>query len=77
MTEILLSGRGLLESIRWHDGRLYVSDWSAGEVLTVPGEVLLSVKSLPLCFDWLPDGRLVWWTRPPGSCCAASRTGRW
>jgi len=59
MTEVLLSGRGLLESIRWHDGRLYVSDWSAGEVLAVPGGVLATVKSLPLCFDWLPDGSLL------------------
>lgn len=63
MTEILLDERGLLESIRWHDGRLYVSDWTAGEVLTSDGAggstVLARVKSLPLCFDWLPDGRLV------------------
>ncbi|HEX6354000.1 SMP-30/gluconolactonase/LRE family protein [Actinophytocola sp.] len=63
MTEVLLSGRGLLESIRWHDDRLYVSDWSAGEVLTVDrsgrSEVVARVPSLPLCFDWLPDGRLV------------------
>jgi sugar lactone lactonase YvrE len=55
----MLTGRGLLESIRWHDGRLYVSDWSAGEVLTGDGEVVARVASLPLCFDWLPDGRLV------------------
>lgn len=34
--EVLLTGRGLVESIRWHDGTLYVSDWSAGEVLAVP-----------------------------------------
>jgi sugar lactone lactonase YvrE len=63
MTEVLISGRGLLESIRWHDGRLYVSDWSAGEVLVGDGSggstVLARVKSLPLCFDWLPDGRMV------------------
>jgi sugar lactone lactonase YvrE len=63
MTEILLDERGLLESIRWHDGRLYVSDWSAGEVLTCDGSgastVLARVKSLPLCFDWLPDGPMV------------------
>jgi sugar lactone lactonase YvrE len=59
MTEILLDERGLLESIRWHDGRLYVSDWTAGEVLTGDGSVLARVKSLPLCFDWLPDGRMV------------------
>jgi len=34
----LLTGRGLLESPRWHGDRLYFSDWSAGEVLSVdPG----------------------------------------
>jgi len=59
----LLAGRGLVESPRWHGGRLYFSDWSAGEVLAVDlggrSEVIARVKSLPLCTDWLPDGRLV------------------
>jgi hypothetical protein len=38
-TKVLLSGRGLVESPRWHTGRLYFSDWSAGEVpaVDVPG----------------------------------------
>ena len=31
----LLTGRGLVESPRWHQDRLYFSDWSAGEVLSV------------------------------------------
>ncbi len=59
----LLTGRGLVESPRWHGDRLYFSDWSAGEVLTVGpdgrGEIIASVKSLPLCTAWLSDGRLV------------------
>jgi sugar lactone lactonase YvrE len=59
----LLTGRGLVESPRWHGDRLYFSDWSAGEVIAVdPGggsEVIASVKSLPLCTAWLPDGRLL------------------
>ena len=59
----LLTGRGLVESPRWHQDRLYFSDWSAGEVLSVDldgrSEVVAQVKSLPLCTDWLPDGRLV------------------
>jgi sugar lactone lactonase YvrE len=59
----LLTGRGLLESPRWHDDRLYFSDWSAGEVVAVDlvahSEVIARVKSLPLCTAWLPDGRLV------------------
>jgi sugar lactone lactonase YvrE len=65
MTDIrvLADGHGLVESPRWHDGRLYYSDWSAGEVLAVDlagrGEVMAVVKSLPLCTVWLPDGRVV------------------
>jgi sugar lactone lactonase YvrE len=59
----LLDGRGLVESPRWHDGRLYFSDWSAGEVVAVgsdgAAEVVARVRSLPLCTAWLPDGRLV------------------
>lgn len=58
---ILLDGRGLVESPRWHGDRLYFSDWSAGEVVALAGgaEVVARVKSLPLCTAWLPDGRLV------------------
>ena len=59
----LMSGRGLVESPRWHDGRLWFSDWLAGEVLAVDStgksEVVTSVPSFPFCFDWLPDGRLL------------------
>jgi sugar lactone lactonase YvrE len=59
----LLTGRGLVESPRWHGDRLYFSDWSAGEVLAVDlagrSEVVAQVKSLPLCTGWLPDGRLL------------------
>ena len=59
----VLTGRGLVESPRWHDGRLYFSDWSAGEVVAVDlagrREVIAYVKSLPLCTAFLPDGRLV------------------
>src|SRR5205809_6657866 len=59
----LLTGRGLVESPRWHGDRLYFSDWSAGEVSAVDlaghSEVIARVDSLPLCTAWLPDGRLV------------------
>lgn len=62
-TQLLASGLGLLESPRWHDGRLYFSDWTAGEVLALARdgtpEVVCRHRSLPLCFDFLPDGRLV------------------
>jgi sugar lactone lactonase YvrE len=59
----LLDGRGLVESPRWHDDRLYFSDWTAGEVVAVDlgghDEVIARVASLPLCTAFLPDGRLV------------------
>jgi sugar lactone lactonase YvrE len=59
----LLAGRGLVESPRWHGDRLYFSDWSAGEVVSVgldgSTEVVARVASLPLCTAWLPDDRLV------------------
>jgi sugar lactone lactonase YvrE len=67
---VLLEGRGLVESPRWHDDRLYFSDWSAGEVLAVDlagrSEVIAHVDSLPLCTAWLPDGGLVIVSSPDG-----------
>jgi sugar lactone lactonase YvrE len=57
------TGRGLVESPRWHDGRLWFADWTAGEIraLTEGGgsEVIVQHTSLPLCFDFLPDGSLI------------------
>jgi sugar lactone lactonase YvrE len=51
------------ESPRWHDGRLWVSDWGAHEVRTLAPdgrvEVVARVESFPMCIDHLPDGRLV------------------
>lgn len=59
----LLDGRGLVESPRWHGDRLYFSDWSAGEVVAVDpagaAEVVARVNSLPLCTEWLLDGRFL------------------
>jgi sugar lactone lactonase YvrE len=60
---VLVTGRGLVEAPRWHDGRLYFSDWTAGEVLAADDaghtELVARVASLPLCSAWLPDGRLL------------------
>lgn len=68
--KVLLSGLGIPESPRWHEGRLYFSDWSAGEVvavdLTSRSEVVARVTSVPLCTAWLPDGRLVIVSSPDG-----------
>ena len=61
--EVFATGLGLGESPRWHDGRLWVCDWVAGEVLTFDetGErrVELTMTGLPFSVDWLPDGRTV------------------
>lgn len=65
MTEATLLAGGLAmgESPRWHDGRLWVCDWMAGEVLSLDeaGErrVERTVDGAPFSIDWLADGRLV------------------
>ena len=51
------------EQPRWHDGRLWFSDWGTQDVIAVDlegnSEVILHGPSFPLCVDWLPDGRLL------------------
>jgi sugar lactone lactonase YvrE len=58
-----MTGLALGESPRWHDGRLWFSDWGAQEVVAVDlegkSEVIVRVPSFPFCIDWLPDGRLL------------------
>ena len=60
---ILMTGVALGESPRWHDGRLWFSDWGAKEVIALApdgaSEVMVRVPSFPFCIDWLPDGRLL------------------
>jgi sugar lactone lactonase YvrE len=64
-TQVLLDGLGFPESTRWHEGRLWLCNWGAGEVLAVtPGgepKVMarLAPHTLPFSIDWLPDGRLL------------------
>jgi len=59
----LMTGLMFGESPRWRDGRFWVSDWVAHEVIAVDlegkSEVVVREPSIPLCFDFLPDGRLV------------------
>ncbi len=60
---VLAGGLGLGESPRWHEGRLWFSDWLAGTVLALDPErgteVIARVASMPFSIDWLPDGRLL------------------
>jgi sugar lactone lactonase YvrE len=64
---VLATGIAMGESPRWHDGRLWVCDWLAGEVLALTEdgerEVVRRVEGLPFSVDWLPDGREVYATR--------------
>src|SRR5205823_1454068 len=51
------------ESPRWHDGRIWLADWGAGEIIAVDPdgkpEVVARSAAPPLCFDFLPDGRML------------------
>jgi sugar lactone lactonase YvrE len=64
-TRVLLEGLGFPESTRWRAGRVWLSNWGAGEVLAVghdgESEVVARVaaRTLPFSIDWLPDGRLL------------------
>ena len=61
--QILMTGIAFGESPRWHDGRLWFSDWAAQEVIALDvdgnSEVITKVESFPFCIDFLPDGRLL------------------
>jgi sugar lactone lactonase YvrE len=60
---ILMSGIGLGESPRWHEGRLWFADWVARELIALDlegrSEVITRVQSLPFSIDWLPDGPML------------------
>ena len=62
--QILMTGLGIGESPRWHDGRLWFCNWGRQEVIALgldgKSDVMARVPtSIPFCIDWLPDGRLL------------------
>ena len=65
--KILLSGLGIPESPRWHEGRLWFCNWIDRRVVAVgldgQAEVMAArdPDSHPMGYsiDWLPDGRLL------------------
>lgn len=63
MAEMFASGIQMGESPRWHDGKFWMCDWMAGEVLAFQEngdrEVKARIDGLPFSIDWLRDGRLV------------------
>ena len=64
---VLMSGLGIPESPRWHDGRLWFCNWIDRQVVAVDldgtAEVMLTrdPASHPMGYsiDWLPDGTLL------------------
>jgi sugar lactone lactonase YvrE len=60
---VLMEGIGLGESPRWHDGRLWFSDWVAKKVIALSPdgsqEVMARVDALPFSIDWLPHGPML------------------
>ena len=64
-TETLLTGLRIGESPRWHDGRLWLSNWLGQEIIAVDPDgrrevmVRLPFETFPFSIDWLPDGRLL------------------
>jgi sugar lactone lactonase YvrE len=61
--QTLLTGLVFGEQPRWHEDRLWLSDWGTQEIIAVDlegnSEVILRAPSFPCCVDWLPDGRLL------------------
>lgn len=60
----LLEGRSFLEAPRWHDDRLWLSDFYTHEVLSLREDgsdlrVEATVPQQPSGLGWLPDGRLL------------------
>jgi len=61
--QVLLTGISFGEQPRWHEDRLWFSDWGTREVIAVDlggnQEVIVEAPAFPCCVDWLPDGRLL------------------
>lgn len=70
---VVADGLGFPESARWHEGRAWLCNWGAGEVLAVndDGErevvARLAPQTIPLSIDWLPDGRMLLVDGPQGT----------
>jgi len=60
----LLTDLVIGESPRWHQDRLWFSNWGAQEIIATgldgKSEVMVRVPTtIPFCFDWQPGGRLL------------------
>jgi sugar lactone lactonase YvrE len=61
--KVLLDGIAMGESPRWHDDRLWFSDWVAHQVIALSEdgshEVMATVDAFPFSIDWLPAGPML------------------
>jgi sugar lactone lactonase YvrE len=63
-TQVLLDGLGMGESPRWHDGRLWFSNWGTDEIVAVDLDGNTEVMGRGgggsgWATNWLPDGRML------------------
>jgi sugar lactone lactonase YvrE len=76
---VLMTGLVSGESPRWHDGRLWFSDFGAGDVVAVDlegrSEVIAAVPGMPMGLGFLPDGRLLAVSARDGRLLAAKPGG--
>ena len=74
---MLLDGITLGECPRWHEGRLWFSDWGARELVAVDmdgrREVIDRFDVMPFSFDWLPGGDQV--VIPGKTLCRRNKNG--
>jgi sugar lactone lactonase YvrE len=60
---VVSEGYTFLEGPRWHEGRLFVSDFYSYRVLSIDGDgrasVVAEVPNQPSGLGWLPDGRML------------------
>ncbi len=63
MVDVLADGLGFLEGPRWHDGKLWFSDFMSQSVNTVDAggnvETICEIEGIPSGLGWLPDGTLL------------------
>jgi sugar lactone lactonase YvrE len=79
---ILATGLAMGESPRWHDGRLWVSDMGARELVTVvprsgdqsAPEIVAPVPGMPMGLGWRPDGTMLIVSSGDGTLLAGDAT---
>jgi sugar lactone lactonase YvrE len=76
----LLTGLAFGESPRWHDGRLWFSDFGSREIVAVDldgnSEVIARVPGMPMGLGFLPDGNLLAVSARDGQLVRAEPGGR-